>query len=565
MSYFNDCRAHNTRLHHMVKQSQEIANLRKEKERRNLGDPNQLIRCVGLNLKPKRNQAAYEAEKNGDSLISWQGDQGVKVDRYDCRVFLDKMPKSRASKTRTSSKDETLEMLGNYSRYCDIIYAKQKGISEADHIKMVKNSLTTKLVQKQQDDTFTDSFAYLEEGPDLLQSEQLSDVARNYGVEDFENVIVADRDEQTKQMKIEEFRRERIDQRMGPKKHKSRKHRRDHSRSSSSESNSEMPPPPGFGRRHREYKRRDRRRRNRSRSRNSKKKVSQEIMEDFFQELTPIEKFDECIGLVKSDTGKRSSATAERKRRRKANEKSERERKRVKKAKPPESNSSARGNLSMLDRMKLKIQLQLQNEIIQSKKSKIEKIQKNIHENDKERLVRQDKVSQKMRHRQKAEATLKRILPQIENNPAAIASTRPPPPTSVSVAPTKKRSRSPSRRRERVRVRERNRDHRERDRDRRRYYSRSRSRGRRREKERERVRRPSPKRRRRASRSRERRRQDSWRRRPLKKRSFTVSSPKPRRRSFSASTQEESSSSPARSDHMSTPEPPPPPPDDERF
>ena len=51
-----------------------------------------------------------------------------------------------------------------------------------------------------------------------MQSEQISDVARNYGVEDFENVIVADRDEQTKQMKIEEFRRERIDQRMGPKK-----------------------------------------------------------------------------------------------------------------------------------------------------------------------------------------------------------------------------------------------------------------------------------------------------------------------------------------------------------
>ena len=59
-----------------------------------------------------------------------------------------------------------------------------------------------------------------------------------------------------------------------------------------------MPPPPGFGRRHREYKRRDRRRRNRSRSRNSKKKISQEILEEFFQELTPIEKFDECIGEI---------------------------------------------------------------------------------------------------------------------------------------------------------------------------------------------------------------------------------------------------------------------------
>ena len=77
--------------------ARSIASKNRNEARREVEDaerehPLHLLRLDGRSLRLARNDAAWYAQQQGEGLMPWAGDSGVRIDRYDARALIDAVP-----------------------------------------------------------------------------------------------------------------------------------------------------------------------------------------------------------------------------------------------------------------------------------------------------------------------------------------------------------------------------------------------------------------------------------------------------------------------------------------
>ncbi|GAA5813529.1 hypothetical protein MFLAVUS_007007 [Mucor flavus] len=128
---------------------------RKRAERRRayyesrLGDIQQLIRVIGVSSKVYPDAEQFYYHENPDNLMNWQGNQDIKIDRFDGRSLLDFVPDASRGYGHIPKEEREMQDELNFERYHDLIEAERLNVSEADRLAEVDEEWT-KLLDRHQ-------------------------------------------------------------------------------------------------------------------------------------------------------------------------------------------------------------------------------------------------------------------------------------------------------------------------------------------------------------------------------------------------------------------------------
>ncbi|CAO3586662.1 unnamed protein product [Absidia cylindrospora] len=229
-----------------------MADHKKRAERRRayynskLGDPRQLLRIIGSNVKLYPNGEQYYYHENTNNLMPWQGDTTIRIDRFDGRSLLDIIPEKSFGKGALDDEDFSDREELNFERYRDLLEADRLHLTEKERLELVDDewikildrhkemlslinpqkkksnaigydygSSTTTTTDKQADETEsdllneTDILKYINE---LTEGDRqtLNDMGRKYGIRNYTRLLrVAkrDRDEALKQLQAKQQNR----------------------------------------------------------------------------------------------------------------------------------------------------------------------------------------------------------------------------------------------------------------------------------------------------------------------------------------------------------------------
>ncbi|KAI8077015.1 alternative splicing regulator-domain-containing protein [Thamnidium elegans] len=104
---------------------------RKRAERRRayyesrLGDIQQLIRVIGVSSKVYPDAEQFYYHENPDNLMNWQGNQDIKIDRFDGRSLLDFVPDASRGYGNIPKEEREMQDELNFERYHDLIEAER--------------------------------------------------------------------------------------------------------------------------------------------------------------------------------------------------------------------------------------------------------------------------------------------------------------------------------------------------------------------------------------------------------------------------------------------------------
>ncbi|ORX57438.1 hypothetical protein DM01DRAFT_1284415 [Hesseltinella vesiculosa] len=143
LSTWTDAKANEKKVREIMLDHKRRAERRKAYYESKLGDPKQLLRVVGSNLKLYPNAEQYYYHENSKNLMPWPGDPSIKIDRFDGRALLDEIPPIQSGRC-TELKDiepEDHEEL-NFERYKDLIEADRLDLTPKERLATIDEEWT---------------------------------------------------------------------------------------------------------------------------------------------------------------------------------------------------------------------------------------------------------------------------------------------------------------------------------------------------------------------------------------------------------------------------------------
>ncbi|KAJ3023415.1 hypothetical protein HKX48_003332 [Thoreauomyces humboldtii] len=113
-----------------------------------LGDPTQLLRIAGTELRVYADVQQFQYHESEDNLVKWQGDGVTKIDRFDARQLLDFLPTTTPAAQSSVDEEEEMEEELAFERYCDLIDHARLDKSESEIVQMIDEGWNHRLVQR---------------------------------------------------------------------------------------------------------------------------------------------------------------------------------------------------------------------------------------------------------------------------------------------------------------------------------------------------------------------------------------------------------------------------------
>lgn len=149
---WQEARANDKRIREIMVDHRKRAERRRAYFESRLGDPQQLIRVIGVSSKVYPNAEQFYYHGNIENLMPWQGNEDIRIDRFDGRSLLDYIPESnnrRGGYLETSREDKEMADELNFERYHDLIEAERLNVSEEERLAEVDEEWT-KLLDRHQ-------------------------------------------------------------------------------------------------------------------------------------------------------------------------------------------------------------------------------------------------------------------------------------------------------------------------------------------------------------------------------------------------------------------------------
>ncbi|KAI8343357.1 alternative splicing regulator-domain-containing protein [Chlamydoabsidia padenii] len=121
---WQEAKANDKKIKEVMADHKKRAERRRAYYNSKIGDPRQLLRIIGSNVKLYPNGEQYYFHENMNNLMPWQGDTTIRIDRFDGRSLLDFIPPSTLGHTGTIDDedfDDREEL--NFERYRDLVEA----------------------------------------------------------------------------------------------------------------------------------------------------------------------------------------------------------------------------------------------------------------------------------------------------------------------------------------------------------------------------------------------------------------------------------------------------------
>ncbi|KAI8070427.1 alternative splicing regulator-domain-containing protein [Gongronella butleri] len=138
---WHETKANEKRVKEIMQEHKRRAERRKAYFDSKLGDPKQLLRVIGTNLKLYPSAEQYYYHENTKNMIPWPGDPSIKIDRFDGRALLDELPPIRSGRTLLDVDGDDAEEL-NFERYRDLVEAERLDLTPQARLATVDEQWT---------------------------------------------------------------------------------------------------------------------------------------------------------------------------------------------------------------------------------------------------------------------------------------------------------------------------------------------------------------------------------------------------------------------------------------
>lgn len=209
MSYYNACRKHGRRLRNITKKYQMASEAKSQKRRVQNSQESLIIRGRAATL---HRGTVFQEPINIPAM-------GVTSDRFDVRVGMNlgDMGPNR-SKPELAVKEMELEGLLNYQRYSEIVISRAKGRPESVKIRRTMDRVAHRLKRLESielnnyrsrlPDNSTGNEALEEEPTQELNQEELTELARSYGILSFRKIAEFEKKVRKRQRLLDRARHE---------------------------------------------------------------------------------------------------------------------------------------------------------------------------------------------------------------------------------------------------------------------------------------------------------------------------------------------------------------------